>query len=103
VTGSEILSQTLQNDGTVDDRTRSNAESRTERNMTAKTITTPHESPKAKDHEHEKQESLAKTEMKELDRELDRELADSFPASDSPSVTQPAPKWGPERKHSTRR
>ena len=66
--------------------------------MTAKTVTTPHESPKAKDHEHEKQESLAKTEMKELDREL----ADSFPASDPPSVTQPAPKWGPERKHPTR-
>jgi hypothetical protein len=71
--------------------------------MTAKTITTPHESPKDKDHEHEKQESLAETEKKDLDRELDRELADSFPASDPPSVTQPAPKWGSERKHSRRR
>jgi hypothetical protein len=67
--------------------------------MTAKTVTTPHESPKAKDHEHEKQESLAKNEMKELDREL----ADSFPASDPPSVTQPSIKSGaPERKRSSR-
>jgi hypothetical protein len=103
VTGSEILSQTLQNDGTVDDRTRSNAESSKEGTMTARTITMPHEGPKDKDHEHEKQESLAETEKKDLDRELDRELADSFPASDPPSVTQPAPKWGPEQKHPTRR
>jgi hypothetical protein len=39
-----------------------------------------------------KRESAAADEKKQLDRELDRELADSFPASDPPSVTQPSVK-----------
>ena len=37
--------------------------------------------------------------------ELDRALADSFPASDPPSITQPGclKPGGPERKHPSRR
>lgn len=43
-----------------------------------------------------KQESSGK------DKQLDRELADSFPASDPPSITQPSIKSGaPERKSSS--
>lgn len=67
--------------------------------MTAKTAT--HENPKHKGHESQTRESLTKHQKEELDDELDRELADSFPASDPPSMTQPAPKPGsPERKGS---
>jgi hypothetical protein len=50
-----------------------------------------------------KQENLGK-EQTPLDRELDRELGDSFPASDPPSVTQPSVKSGaPGRKPSRRK
>jgi hypothetical protein len=51
-----------------------------------------------------KQENLGKDKQTPLDRELDRELADSFPASDPPSITQPNVKSGaPERKPSSRK
>ncbi|HEY4847625.1 MAG TPA: hypothetical protein VIH87_07475 [Methylocella sp.] len=41
---------------------------------------------------------------KDKQNQLDRELADSFPASDPPSVTQPSIKSGaPERKSSSRK
>ncbi|MGB6174798.1 MAG: hypothetical protein WBF43_00305 [Methylocella sp.] len=41
---------------------------------------------------------------KDQQKQLDRELADSFPASDPPSVTQPSVKSGaPERKPSRRK
>ncbi len=51
---------------------------------------------KAKIDKKPKQESSGK------DKQLDRELADSFPASDPPSVTQPGVKSGaPERKSSS--
>jgi hypothetical protein len=40
---------------------------------------------------------------KDKQKQLDRGLADSFPASDPPSVTQPSIKSGaPERKPSSR-
>jgi hypothetical protein len=53
---------------------------------------------KAKIDKKPKQESSGK------DKQLDRELADSFPASDPPSVTQPSVKSGaPERKPSSRK
>ncbi len=43
------------------------------------------------------------TSRKDQQNQLDRELADSFPASDPPSVTQPSIKLGaPERKPSSR-
>jgi hypothetical protein len=59
---------------------------------------------KPETHESPKRESPATEEQKQLDRELDRELADSFPASDPPSVTQPTVKSGaPERKPSSRK
>ncbi|PZR91523.1 MAG: hypothetical protein DLM68_03235 [Hyphomicrobiales bacterium] len=49
--------------------------------------------------ESPKRESPGNDRKKRLDRELDRELADSFPASDPPSVTQPGIiPGGPERK-----
>ncbi len=41
---------------------------------------------------------------KDKQKQLDRELADSFPASDPPSITQPSVKSGaPERKPSSRK
>ena len=44
---------------------------------------------------------MEKVEKKQLDHDLDRELAESFPASDPPSLTQPAPRLGgPFRKDS---
>ena len=66
---------------------------------------TPHASSKRNENLKDKspknptKESLAEKEHEERDNELDRELEDSFPASDPPSMTQPAPKpGGPERK-----
>lgn len=44
--------------------------------------------------------SQKKIEKKRLDDELDEELADSFPASDPPSVTQPAPDPGASHRKS---
>ena len=59
---------------------------------------------KAKTDKKPKQENSDKDKQTPLDRELDRELADSFPASDPPSVTQPRVKSGaPERKPSSRK
>jgi hypothetical protein len=44
------------------------------------------------------------TSRKDQQNQLDRELADTFPASDPPSVTHPSIKLGaPERKPSSRR
>jgi hypothetical protein len=41
---------------------------------------------------------------KEREKRLDRELADTFPASDPPSVTQPGVKLGaPEHKPASRK
>ena len=61
--------------------------------MTAKT--------KTKSHENPRHESQITPEKKQIDNKLDRELADSFPASDPPSLTQPAFKpGGPERNRS---
>ena len=55
---------------------------------------------KTKTDKKPKQENSGKDKQTALDRELDRELADSFPASDPPSVTQPSVKSGaPARKH----
>ena len=69
--------------------------------MTAHTSAETSENPKDKGHKNQSKESLSKKEHEELDTELDRELEDSFPASDPPSMTQPAPKrGGPERKRS---
>ncbi len=46
-----------------------------------------------------KREAPLGQQQNQLDRELDHELADSFPASDPPSVTQPGVKLGaPEHK-----
>jgi hypothetical protein len=43
------------------------------------------------------------TSRKDQQNQLDRELADTFPASDPPSVTHPSIKLGaPERKPSSR-
>lgn len=51
-----------------------------------------------------KTDKKPKQEISGKDKQLDRELADSFPASDPPSVTQPSVKAGaPERKPSSRR
>ena len=67
--------------------------------MTAKAKTKT----KTKTDKKPKQENLGKDKQTPLDRELDRELADSFPASDPPSATQPSIKSGaPERKPSSR-
>jgi hypothetical protein len=69
--------------------------------MTAHTSAETSENPKDKGHKNRSKESLSKKEHEELDTELDRELEDSFPASDPPSMTQPAPRpGGPERKRS---
>jgi hypothetical protein len=69
--------------------------------MIARTSAETYENPKEKGHRNQSKESLSKKEHEELDTELDRELEDSFPASDPPSMTQPAPKpGGPERKRS---
>jgi hypothetical protein len=58
-----------------------------ERTMTAKAKTKTDKKPKQENSGTDKQ------------KQLDRELADSFPASDPPSVTQPSVKSGaPERK-----
>ena len=66
--------------------------------MTAKAKTKT----KTKTDKKPKQENLGKDKQTPLDRELDRELADSFPASDPPSVTQPSVKSGAaERKPSS--
>jgi hypothetical protein len=63
--------------------------------MTAKAKTKT----KTKTDKKPKQENLGKDKQ----TPLDRELADSFPASDPPSVTQPSIKSGaPERKPSSR-
>jgi hypothetical protein len=59
---------------------------------------------KTKTDKKPKQENSDKDKQTRLDRELDHELADSFPASDPPSVTQPSVKPGaPERKPSSRK
>ncbi|HUI19936.1 MAG TPA: hypothetical protein VLZ74_02685 [Methylocella sp.] len=42
--------------------------------------------------ENARQDDRAQVEKAQLDRELDLELADSFPASDPPAVTQRASK-----------
>jgi hypothetical protein len=62
--------------------------------MIARTSAETYENPKEKGHRNQSKESLSKKEHEELDTELDRELEDSFPASDPPSMTQPAPKPG---------
>ena len=65
--------------------------------MTAKAKTKTYKKPGTR--ESPKRESTGTDQEKRLDRELDRELADSFPASDPPSVTQPGLiPGGPERK-----
>ena len=70
--------------------------------MTAKAKTKTDKKPKT--HERPKRESPATDEQRQLDRELDHELADSFPASDPPSITQPGVKSGaPERKPFSRK
>jgi hypothetical protein len=64
--------------------------------MTAKARTKTDKKPK--------QENSGKDKQTPLDRELDRELADTFPASDPLSVTHPSIKSGaPERKPSSRK
>jgi hypothetical protein len=69
--------------------------------MTTHTSAETSKNLKDKGHKNQSKESLSKKEHEELDTELDRELEDSFPASDPPSMTQPAPKsGGPERKRS---
>ncbi|MGH6847400.1 MAG: hypothetical protein ACREC0_08160 [Methylocella sp.] len=66
--------------------------------MTANAMTKTHKKPGT--HESPKQESPGK----DREKRLDRELADSFPASDPPSVTQPGlTPGGPERKTSNRK
>jgi len=61
--------------------------------MTAKAKTKTHKKPGT--HERPKRESQGK----DREKRLDRELADSFPASDPPSVTRPGLiPGGPERK-----
>jgi hypothetical protein len=59
----------------------------------------------AKTDKNQERENLGWNRQKQLDRELDRELGDSFPASDPPSLTQPGglKPGGPERKDSRRR
>jgi hypothetical protein len=75
-----------------------------EHNQTTKPLTKTPQNTKARDLKNRGRESPSKIEKKQLDDDLDRELADSFPASDPPSVTQPAPKpGGPERDHSAKR
>jgi hypothetical protein len=70
--------------------------------MTAKAKAKTDKSPKTD--KKPRQENSDKDKQTPLDRELDRELADSFPASDPPSVTQPRVKSGtPERKPSSRK
>ncbi len=54
---------------------------------------------KAKRPEIREREIPLRQRQNQLDRELDHELADSFPASDPPSVTQPGIKLGtPDHK-----
>jgi predicted small lipoprotein YifL len=81
-------------EGTVADRVRSLAACRlkSERTMTPNAKTKADKKPKQE------------TSRKDQQNQLDRELADTFSASDPPSVTHPSIKLGaPERKPSSRK
>jgi hypothetical protein len=53
----------------------------------------------------EKHENPKAEQPAELDQDLDRDLGDSFPASDTPAMTQPGhlKAGGPERKQPRKR